>query len=530
MPYSIGALAIDPGLVNEGYAQGRQAVEDIQADEAKRKQDADIARIQQTVQAAGGNYDVAEQELRKQGYVAAADGLAKAHAAQVKSLGESMKTMADARNAELTFRVHALNGVTDDSSYQALLHSVRPEDQQFYRQMIGDSYDPNKAGAFTQSLMSEGERNTLQKNAFDQFWQTSDPKHAAAFFANAKTPEEWQHATELARFRAGKAIEPFLSYLGDFSPEAVARAGAIGGAKEEGGADPWKGWTGPLKFRAQRMLQDTGRDINQPLQLTAKELDALQKESAQATHITVSGGGGAGGAGGLTKGEGGGLEYAGTLTRILGRVPVGLARSGGNATAAINEAARQIKILGQRPVDAMLRSAIYQGDAKALGSIQKMHGAADAYEQKALKQLDIVDGLSDKVGRTKFPILNNAIVSGKVKILGDDDATLLLNAILTASTEYAKIMMGGTASAAAITDSAQKEAEKLLNAGMSQGTLRKATALMRKEMDLTMSGFEASEQHIAEKLGAAAGAPPTAAPQGTVQKWVRDKNGKLVPQ
>jgi hypothetical protein len=224
----------------------------------------------------------------------------------------------------------------------------------------------------------------------------------------------------------------------------------------------------------------------------------------------AAGGGGGASAGGLTTGEGGGVEYAGTLTRLLGRVPVGLARSGGAATAAVNEAARQTKLLGQTPVQSFQRSALIQGDSKALANLQKMQGAADAYESKANAQLDIVDNLSDSVWRTKSPLINKAILAGQTEIAGDKDATLLLNAIQTASAEYAKIMMGGTGSAAAITDSAQKEAQKLLNVGMSKGTLRGATKLMRTEMGLTMQGYEAAIKHISENQGAAAGAAPQA--------------------
>ncbi len=219
--------------------------------------------------------------------------------------------------------------------------------------------------------------------------------------------------------------------------------------------------------------------------------------------------GGAAGTGGLTTGEGGGLEYEGTIARIMGRTPVGFTRSG-VAVPIANEAARQNKMLGRTPLDSILSTAIYQGDSKALANIQKMEAGAAAYEDKAQKQLDIVDSLSDKVTRTKYPILNRAILAGQTEILGDPDATLLLNAIQTASTEYAKIVMGGTGSAQALSDTAAKESKKLLNSAMSAGTLKKATALMRTEMGLTMNGFGASRKYILDNMKQAGGVPQAA--------------------
>jgi hypothetical protein len=249
------------------------------------------------------------------------------------------------------------------------------------------------------------------------------------------------------------------------------------------------------------------------------ELDGIHKRFKEAGTVVRVSTGGAGTQGGLTAGEGGGLELAGTMTRLLGRVPVGMARAG-TAPAIMNEAARQNKLIGQTPVAMMQKAAVYASDKKALDNLTKQSSAAEAYENKAQAQLDIVDGLSDKVKRTSIPLLNRAILAGETSIMGDPDATLLLNSIQTASAEYAKIMMGGTASAAALTDSAQKEAQKLLSASMNPTTLRKATQLMRTEMGLTMQGYDAAKQHISTSLG---GGASQAAPQAPDAATLRQK-------
>jgi hypothetical protein len=256
------------------------------------------------------------------------------------------------------------------------------------------------------------------------------------------------------------------------------------------------------------------------------ELDGIHKRFKEAGTVVRVSTGGAGTQGGLTAGEGGGLELAGTMTRLLGRVPVGMARAG-TAPAIMNEAARQNKLIGQTPVAMMQKAAVYASDKKALDNLTKQSSAAEAYENKAQAQLDIVDGLSDKVKRTSIPLLNRAILAGETSIMGDPDATLLLNSIQTASAEYAKIMMGGTASAAALTDSAQKEAQKLLSASMNPTTLRKATQLMRTEMGLTMQGYDAAKQHISTSLGGGAAQTTAPAQNGPKVGERRNFNGKI---
>jgi len=190
-------------------------------------------------------------------------------------------------------------------------------------------------------------------------------------------------------------------------------------------------------------------------------------------------------------------------------------------------------------VASIQRQAVFAADTKSLGKMQSMSDAAAAYENKALAQLDIVDGLSDKVNRSKIPLLNNAILAGKTEIQGDPDATKLLNAITTATSEYSKIMAGGTGSAQASTDSARREAATLLSASMNQKTLRAQTQLMRREMALTMNGYSTAIDEINSRMGGQprstgespqstpGAAPPQALPK--VQRWVR-KNGKLVPE
>lgn len=215
--------------------------------------------------------------------------------------------------------------------------------------------------------------------------------------------------------------------------------------------------------------------------------------------------------GGLTED---GLDLAATQYRVTGVMPpMGMGSSGARASI-INRAAQQAKAIGQSPAAAIQRQAAYKGDAGALTKIKAMSASAEAFESKALQQADLVGQLSPTVARTQYPILNDAILSGKTQIAGDKQATLLLNAVTTFSAEYAKIMEGSTGSAAGSSDSARRASERLISASMNPRTLQATIDQMKREMRFTIQGYDATVDHISTRMG---GAPPApmAAPAAT---------------
>jgi hypothetical protein len=206
-----------------------------------------------------------------------------------------------------------------------------------------------------------------------------------------------------------------------------------------------------------------------------------------------------------------GIEFAATQYRVTGAMPsLGVGNSKAK-NAIINAAAKQAKELGQSPANAVQKQAAYKGDAAALKKMQTMSAAAESFETKALAQADIVEQLSQKVDRTQWPIINQAIVSGKTELLGDKDAQLLANAITTFSAEYSKILEGSTGSAAGSSDAARRAADRLISAKLNKGTLSATLELMKREMSLTLQGYGATIQHITTRMGGA----PTAAPAST---------------
>lgn len=228
-----------------------------------------------------------------------------------------------------------------------------------------------------------------------------------------------------------------------------------------------------------------------------------------------------------TSGPSGGLtddaiDYAATQWRVTGVMPA-LGRSGQGRSAIVNRAAQQVKDLGQSPAVAIQKQAAYKADSASLTKITEMSSAAESFETKALQQADIVESLSNKVARTQYPIINDGLLTAKARIAGDSNTQLLYNALATFTTEYAKIMEGATGSSAATSISARDTAAKLVLAGLNKGTLSDTIALMKREMALTIQGYDATKAHITERMG---GAP--AVPQTAPRRQYYDANGNPV--
>jgi hypothetical protein len=203
-----------------------------------------------------------------------------------------------------------------------------------------------------------------------------------------------------------------------------------------------------------------------------------------------------------------GLNYAATQYRLTGQMPaLGMGKNADRGKI-INEAAKQAKLLGQTPAIAMQRQAARKADTSSLTKMQTMKDGAEAAESKALGQADIIAELSKKVSRTSWPLLNKALLAGAKDIGGDSNTTQLYNAILTFGQEYGKLVEGSSGSVSGSSEGARTAAAKLVNAAMSKGTLSDVLGLMKKEMGLTIQGYDATIDHISGRLGGQAPAPP----------------------
>jgi hypothetical protein len=208
------------------------------------------------------------------------------------------------------------------------------------------------------------------------------------------------------------------------------------------------------------------------------------------------------------------IEDTATRYRILGTGAIPTRIEGPERVRVMNEAAKQQRALGQSAAQGIQKMAANKADAASLTKMQSMADAASASEAKALAQADLVGQLSSKVNRSQSPLWNDWLLSGKKKVLGDQDTTLLFNALDTFTSEYAKIINGSTGSVAGASDSATRKAEGLVSAALNKGTLQATIDQMKWEMGQTIKGYGATIEHINDRLQTGAGgAPaPTAAP------------------
>ncbi|HEX6963006.1 MAG TPA: hypothetical protein VF175_14145 [Lacipirellula sp.] len=262
---------------------------------------------------------------------------------------------------------------------------------------------------------------------------------------------------------------------------------------QHGGQDPSPGVLRQLYLQAKSDIAGATKDpALADLDKQIKELRIAQMKSAQS-------------------GEGGsqltpeGLEFAGSMLRITGHPPpLGMGATG-SRLAIVNEAARQTKQLGQSPAIAIQKQAAYKADSSALTQMRKMASSALAFESKALKQADIVSDLSNRVQRSQYPVINDGLLSFKQRVAGDRDTQLLYNALITFTTEYAKIMEGSTGSVAASSDSARKAARELIAPALNNGTLQATLDLMKREKRLTIQGYDQVIGSITDQMTGAPG-------------------------
>lgn len=246
-------------------------------------------------------------------------------------------------------------------------------------------------------------------------------------------------------------------------------------------------------------VQRTYGDDPTPTQILAARKAYGQADDRQRVSVSVENGGG------LSSDA---IPYIATQYRMLGSAGIPTRLGEGEKIKILNEAAKQIKVLGQSPAAAVTKQLANKSDAASLTQLTKMAGAAEAFESKALGQIEIIRDLSKKVPRTSFPIINSALQSGRMNITGNADATKLANAISTFSAEYAKLIEGSTGSAAGSSDAARRATEKLINAGMGQGTMSSVLDLMEQEMRLTRQGYDVAKQHRMDNLSGGAVSSP----------------------
>jgi hypothetical protein len=209
--------------------------------------------------------------------------------------------------------------------------------------------------------------------------------------------------------------------------------------------------------------------------------------------------------------------YQNALTFAMeGRIPAGGRSSVGqaqNARMAIQNKAGAIAAAAGTDLPTV--QAEYRANSGTLAKLLPQAQATANAANTAKDNLQLASQESPQVGRTDSAWVNgvtNAFVRGATPAA---NLTKFEVYIYTAAREYAKVTSGGAMSAQQITDTASKEAEKLLNARQSPQAFSAAVSAMQDDMDNVTKrqteGIQRVSGTIANFFAAANGVPIGAA-------------------
>jgi hypothetical protein len=175
--------------------------------------------------------------------------------------------------------------------------------------------------------------------------------------------------------------------------------------------------------------------------------------------------------------------------------------------------------------------AEYRGNAAALGKLVPQAQATTNFANTASDNLDLALQSSPKVGRTDSAWVNsmaNAFVRGATPAANLTDFE---TKIYTAAREYAKVTTGGAMSAAGLSDTAAREATKLLNAAQSPAAFAAAVAAMKQDMGNVIAEQASGIGRVSSTLGSffsrSTGGGGVAPPPGAAPVvWERGPDGK----
>lgn len=147
----------------------------------------------------------------------------------------------------------------------------------------------------------------------------------------------------------------------------------------------------------------------------------------------------------------------------------------------------------------LANQSLYKATSDELRKVKTMQGVINTYEDSAKRQAQLVLSASAGMDRTRWTLVNKAIIHGETDIRSDPNASKLLNAIMVFSNEYAKVMTGQT-TGAAVSDAARKEGQQITSAAMSGQTLQAVMQQELQSMQNRRMSFEMTSNVLDQQL------------------------------
>lgn len=190
------------------------------------------------------------------------------------------------------------------------------------------------------------------------------------------------------------------------------------------------------------------------------------------------------------------LDLAADQFLVTGTIPP---VNRGDRSVIINRAAAMAREKGMDPsvVDRMANKS----NQAALTQLTKQETMVGAFEKNFVKNVGIVERISQKKDTTGVPLLQKWINVGKKAVSGDPELASLAVAIKAVQNEYGKIVSGSMGNTA-VAVSEIKRMEDLLNAAQTPQDVMAVLNTMREETQNRMAGFK---EQKAELTGAIRG-------------------------
>lgn len=188
------------------------------------------------------------------------------------------------------------------------------------------------------------------------------------------------------------------------------------------------------------------------------------------------------------------LDLAADQFLVTGTIP---SVNRADRSAIINRAAAMAKEKGMSAdvVDRMANKA----NQSALTQLTKQETMVGAFEKNFIKNVSIVERISQKKDNTGVPLLQKWINVGKKAASGDPELASLAVAIKAVQNEYGKIVSGSMGNTA-VAVSEIKRMEELLNAAQTPQDVMAVLNTMREETQNRMAGFKEQKSELTNEI------------------------------
>ena len=149
----------------------------------------------------------------------------------------------------------------------------------------------------------------------------------------------------------------------------------------------------------------------------------------------------------------------------------------------LNKASKIAKSAGNDGQALAAQKAGYEADKGALIKLTNIKEQTLSFEKQARKNIELADKMAQKLDAQGNTVFNKWWINRvKGQYAGDKDVENFQLALTAATKEYAKVISGGAGSVQALSDTANKEIQDLINKGQSYDAFREKMDIMILEM------------------------------------------------